>query len=99
MTGQLPRKVRVEVMQEDIDNGAISNESCPIALAFRRATGALHTVSVDCFRIDALDTATSDDFPVSHFVFYPLPPEASQFVTSFDSHQPVRPFSFEVTAS
>lgn len=97
---KLPRTVHVDVTADDIASGVVSNDHCPIAIAFRRAAFTAHQVSVDPWRIDA--TEPSEYAGRFRLVSYVLPQEATDFVKAFDDpcvYGPVGPISFEVTAS
>ncbi len=84
------RKVTIEVTDDDISDGVpLLTHSCPIALAAKRINLA-KVISVG-----------------GHFAYvrngyssYPaivtLPIEAIDFISAFDSNQPVEPFSFEI---
>lgn len=78
----------IQVTAEDISNGKPHRTSwCPVALAFRRATGGISSVSVN------LKSARQFD---SHHKGWDLPPEATNFIKRFDAGLPVEPFEFEV---
>ena len=77
--------ITVDVTERDIAIGARrSCEYCPIARALARAVGGKPSVHSSYARIGE-----------SH---YNLPPEAAQFVASFDKREPVEPFSFTLSA-
>jgi hypothetical protein len=79
--------MRVEVTQDDIDNGKrMDGAYCPIALALRRLTGKRCSVS-------AYRAGINYAFGPDHFH---LPKEAQQFVLDFDDDRPVVPLSFEL---
>lgn len=92
--------MKIEVTQEDIDAGMVSAHSCPIALAANRIVGdnmclvGPNVISIKSHKVPF----TLND----HESFYweynstKLPPEARKFVSDFDDHQPVEPFSFEI---
>lgn len=75
----------IEVTQEDIDSpeGEMRCKTCPVALALNRATGRSWTVSTDW--------ATCGSSSILN-----LPDAASDFITNYDSNQPVKPFTFEL---
>ena len=76
-------KIKVKVMQEDIDRGLrCSTAYCPIAYAIRRETGSSASVGRVVF-INALDIAK-------------LPVAAAMFVVAFDRGDFVEPFEFEL---
>ena len=78
--------MRIEVTAEDIRIGK-PGPQCPISLAGRRASGKYTAVGVT--RIWFMDEAET----------FALPDVAVTFIKRFDSHQPVEPFSFEVSAA
>lgn len=78
----------ITVTQEDIARGARWDcGTCPVALALTRAFGAqLHTSGAWVWRPTRDETAP---------LLRPLPPEVGLFVSRFDNHRPVEPFTFE----
>lgn len=86
-------QITVVVTREDINTGKRShNLDCPVALAFKRASG-FYLVSVPggawvrCKR-------TVDDCLKGIDTFYSVPDEAMEFIDAFDQHEPVTPFTF-----
>lgn len=78
----------IDVTKEDIDNGQRGQcNTCPIALAIKRATGA--ACFVDKFSV----SIWRDGEPCAIRAVY-TPLEVSTFVKSFDKGYAVRPFSF-----
>jgi hypothetical protein len=76
------KTVRIEVTQDDIDNGSACDVcACPIALACLRA--GLKDVSVCDASLDWKEKI-------------PTPTVAVEFIFAFDSGRDVKPFSFEI---
>ena len=80
--------MKIEVTQEDIDNGtAINPWTCPLALAIRRAWNDEVEVSVtDIVRIGSFDSGE----------VYLLSEEAEEFRLAFDWRKPVKPGVFHL---
>ena len=84
--------MRIEVTQEDIDAGEADNcTECPVALAIRRACSGMALVHYDEVMLGQ--------------EWYPLPPEAREFILAFDlvhllpdfaDDRPPAPFAFEI---
>jgi hypothetical protein len=75
--------MKIEVTQEDIDNGIQMNcYYCPIARSIQRQTDLYVAVRANYAVI-------GDD--IAYF-----PREAEQFIADFDAGEPVHPFSFEI---
>lgn len=88
-------KLRVEVTQEDIDNGVIASpQNCPIALAVKRELTAqgYHYLGiiVGNMQVQVLYDAYC---PVAR---YNLPVEAYNFILAFDNKGTVEPFTMEL---
>ena len=79
----------IHVIQDDIDSGAPRNEQfCPIACAARRSFEEAR-----CYTEQSTLEVYSEN---RTHTSYCLPPEAIEFITRFDTGQPVEPFTFEV---
>lgn len=92
--------LRIDVLQEDIDEGVRANcEHCPVAIAARRALGDAVTgnrwLTVGSNHIDLMEFP-----PFSWVGKWRLPQEAQDFILAFDGDSPdaepvaVYPFSF-----
>jgi hypothetical protein len=80
--------MRIEVTQEDIDNGLKGKcDSCAVALAAKRAFGN-RIILVDGEQMDVIDNGKWDVLD--------LPDSAVAFIEAFDTGKPVKPFSFEL---
>ena len=80
--------MRVEVTQEDLDNGwRDSKTRCPVALALRRKKGAM------LVEVDGLKALIFRDDKV---VDYDLPGRARRFVKQFDRKVPQEPIVFHM---
>lgn len=80
--------MKIQVTKEDIEKGArYMCRACPIALATLR-TGVFSAV--------VYQDSISISFSGEGFKYFSLPENAIDFIKSFDSHQPVKPFSFEL---
>lgn len=83
--------IKVEVTQEDIDNGPkwINAKMCPVAMALKRALGN-QRISVAptyfCFYDE-------NDVTISNHM---LPKGVPNFIINYDSHMEVKPFTFEI---
>lgn len=83
--------IKVEVTQEDIDNGPkfIDSMKCPVAMALKRV-----------FNLDTSVGGTNFCFynenGVSNGNYYQLPIEAVRFILDYDGHREVKPFTFEI---
>lgn len=85
--------MKITVTQEDINNGKRADyQFCPIALALNRA---FHTKSAEVNPSRAYVTRKKLWLFESPALYF-LPPEASNFVTTFDQGKPVAPFEFEL---
>lgn len=83
--------MRIEVTQEDINNGRRKScNACPVALAVKRATQA-REVSIH----EQVGYFAASSF-VTHMDVFDLPSEAIEFIDNFDYGNSVRPFAFEV---
>jgi hypothetical protein len=79
--------LKIQVTGEDIANGKPDDcESCPIALAMKRAIPDLDWIEVDG---DAQWGTTDGGFGTR------FPEVAKNFIRAFDSGDPVKPFEFE----
>lgn len=75
-------KTSIKVTADHIARGLHDNcYSCPIALAVIDAGGS--GVMVELQRVSTVHSR------------FDLPPEAQEWVSRFDDHKPVQPFSFE----
>lgn len=78
--------MKINVTQEDIDNGKVRNSCyCPVALAMRRVTKETWSVTgigLFCDSKIGLNKST--------------PKSVLQFIRAFDIGMPVSPFEFEV---
>lgn len=74
--------VTVEVTQEDIDEGSINCEWCPIALALKRRFGIMPRIRV------------SENYIHIDEAMIPTPDEAAEFILDFDTERVVVPISF-----
>jgi hypothetical protein len=83
--------MRIEVTQEDIDNGLRGNcRQCPIALVVARSTGALYVSVNSGIQWSYFRGCVSPE----HWRRIPL--EVFRFMSDFDRGRPVEPFSFEL---
>jgi hypothetical protein len=88
--GTVEGEMRIEVTQEDIDNGTKGRcRLCPIALAVRRATGSPDAWVDDTHIMWGASWGAWDGVAMT-------PRSAWSFMASFDSGQDVQPFSFEL---
>ncbi len=84
-------EIQIDVTRDDIDAGVQSHcYACPIALAFKRATGA-DLVEVDELGAGWYDIEAMTDRAVA------IPDVAARFIHAFDAGRDVQPFSFTVT--
>ena len=80
--------MRIEVTQEDIDNGEKRKcDTCAVAIAAHRAFK-------DC--IILVDGEQMDVIRNGKWKVIDLPDSATRFIEDFDAGRPVQPFSFEV---
>lgn len=85
-------KLRVKVLQSDIDNGVRHHpEQCPIASALRRQ--GYQAITVYTNRLSFLDPATGE------FHFCSAPEKLTEFITFFDNSSNAEPNSFWITLS
>ena len=94
------RKVTIEVTDDDISEGVpLLMYSCPIALAAKRINLA-KVVSVGGHFAYVVSVGGHFVYVRNGYSSYPaivmLPIEAIDFISAFDSNQPVEPFSFEI---
>ena len=85
MANDLKWPIRVQVTQEDIDQGEADNcFDCPVALALKRVTGAVIEVN--------------NSFAIVDGVAIRLPPTVEIWIANFDYNGPdaVKPFSFSL---
>lgn len=84
-----PKHLNIDVQQRDIDGGARQNcAECPIALAFRRRTGAA-LVYVDFDQIFITDDGLH---PARGARVYAISRDVEAFMNDFDAGRPVTPF-------
>lgn len=77
--------MRIEVTQEDIRRGIVFDPcECALGLALERAMGRRVACSQKGWDYDG------------EFYCHPLPAVAKAFITEFDAHKPVKPFSFDL---
>lgn len=85
-------EITIHVTQEDIEKGRRDDVCwCPIALAAKRA--GLKGVEVDASQ----DANKSWGWLWTTNECFRLPKEAIDFISAFDSSEPVQPFSFVVS--
>jgi len=78
--------ITVQVTLQDIERGLAKNGTeCPIALAVSRTTNLWCRVG-QCYLIVS--------HPEHIVVEYTLPDSAREFISRFDKHAPVEPFTF-----
>jgi len=82
------KTITVEVTQDDIDHGERGRcQTCPIALALKRATGEAWSVTdVIVYQVGRPEYAW-------------LPARAEGFVHRFDDCEQVKPFTFKLKVS
>jgi hypothetical protein len=77
--------VRIEVTQDDIDNGTVAScLSCPVAIAIKRVAPTPRIVSVA--RLGILYGSK----------YIPAPIEVCNFIDRYDHRLPTYPFTFEL---
>lgn len=81
--------VQIEVLQKDIDRGGIDADTCPVAQAVKRALGRRKI----CVTNSWVYTTRYKSFekPIAK-----LPLRASRWITYYDTHQVVKPFTFSL---
>ena len=81
--------IRIYVGAEDIKKGRPNQgNSCPIARAIKRYTGTARP---------NVDGGTCRIRKAGKLLKFNLPKTAQAFITQFDWHNPVQPFSFRLT--
>ena len=80
-------KIKVEVTQEDINNGVRQDgDNCPIACALKRLVKSPEVEDDIEFDLDGIRYVAR------------IPDKASEFISKFDNAVNVLPFSFEIEA-
>lgn len=88
--------IKVEVTQEDIDNGPkwVEAKMCPVAMALKRTFGDTRIVVAPtyfCFYDE--NQAMVEGY---HGGYHQLPKEVTKFISDYDCHMEVKPFTFEI---
>lgn len=80
--------ITISVTEEDIANGRRKRcQKCPVAIAMLRA--GFYTVWANPGDLTWIDSERNEHSCVT-------PDEVREFITRFDNHEPVAPFTFEL---
>ncbi len=83
--------MRITVTQQNIDNGKLSCELCPIALAINERLDPKYVVGVGDKRIGIYRGRDDEEY-----VSIPTPQGLLGFIFAFDHKQECAPFSFDL---